>query len=155
MFYETLDDLWRCDSRCGIQMITYADIQMITNNFNTLLGEGGFGKVYHGHVDGNSVAAKMISQSAVQGYQQFQSEVCSRNICQIFQFNRLKKFCYLKLQVEPLIRVHHRNLTTLVGYCNERPNLALIYEYMANGDLHSHISGLFTIKSTGFTYLAH
>ena len=86
MFYETLDDLWRCDSRCGIQMITYADIQMITNNFNTLLGEGGFGKVYHGHVDGNSVAVKMISQSAVQGYQQFQSEVCSRNICQIFQF---------------------------------------------------------------------
>ena len=40
------------------RQFTYADIQMITNNFNTLLGEGGFGKVYHGHVDGNSVAVK-------------------------------------------------------------------------------------------------
>lgn len=68
------------------RQFTYADIQMITDNFNTLLGEAGFGKVYHGHVDGNPVAAKMISQSAVQGYQQFQSEVYSCNICQIFQF---------------------------------------------------------------------
>ncbi|KAK4590872.1 hypothetical protein RGQ29_021171 [Quercus rubra] len=95
---------------------TYSDIQMITNNFEKLLGEGGFGKVYLGYVDGNPVAVKMISQSAVEGYQQFHSEV------------------------EPLIRVHPRNLTILVGYCNEGPNLALIYEYMANGDLHSHIS---------------
>ncbi|KAL4625878.1 hypothetical protein ACB092_05G057100 [Castanea dentata] len=98
------------------RQFTYSEIQMISNNFEKLLGEGGFGKVYLGYVDGNPVAVKMISQSAVEGYQQFQSEV------------------------EPLIRVHHRNLTILVGYCNEGPNLALIYEYMANGDLHSHIS---------------
>ncbi|KAK4590897.1 hypothetical protein RGQ29_021190 [Quercus rubra] len=98
------------------RQFTYSDIQMISNNFEKLLGEGGFGKVYLGYVDGNPVAVKMISQSAVEGYQQFHSEV------------------------EPLIRVHHRNLTILVGYCNEGPNLALIYEYMANGDLHSHIS---------------
>ena len=56
------------------RQFTYSDIQMITNNFEKLLGEGEFGKVYLGYVDGNPVAVKMISQSAVEGYQQFHSE---------------------------------------------------------------------------------
>lgn len=47
----------------------------------------------------------------------------------------------LNLQVKLLIRVHHRNLTSLVGYCNEGTNMALIYEFMANGDLESHLRG--------------
>ena len=64
----------------------------------------------------------------------------------------MKINCDFILQVEPLIRVHHRNLTILVGYCKEGPNLALIYEYMVNGDLHSQISGLVTSISTGFTF---
>ena len=62
------------------RQFTYTDIQMITNNFETLLGQGGFGKVYLGNVDGNPVAVKIISQSAVQGYRQFQSEACDRNL---------------------------------------------------------------------------
>ncbi|KAK7826608.1 putative lrr receptor-like serine/threonine-protein kinase [Quercus suber] len=92
---------------------------MITNNFETLLGQGGFGKVYIGYVEGTPVAVKMISQSAIERYQQFLSEARNRN-------------------VEPLRRVHHRNLTILVGYC-KGPNLALIYEYMVNGHLHNCI----------------
>lgn len=46
------------------------------------------------------------------------------------------------MQVNLLIRVHHRNLTTLVGYCKDGTNAGLIYEYMANGNLHKHLSGL-------------
>ncbi|KAI4355560.1 hypothetical protein L6164_004320 [Bauhinia variegata] len=60
---------------------------------------------------------KMLSASSVQGYQQFQAEV------------------------QLLLRVHHRNLTSLIGYCNEESNKGLIYEYMANGNLQGHISG--------------
>lgn len=67
----------------------------------------------------------------------------------------MKIICYFILQVEPLKRVHHINLTILVGYCKEGPNLALIYEYMANGDLHSHISGLVTSIITGFTFFGY
>ncbi|KAG2371143.1 LRR receptor-like serine/threonine-protein [Vigna angularis] len=59
----------------------------------------------------------MLSPSSVRGYQQFQTEV--------------------KL----LMRVHHKNLTSLVGYCNEGTNKGLIYEYMANGNLQEHLSG--------------
>lgn len=44
-------------------------------------------------------------------------------------------------KVELLLRVHHINLVSLVGYCDEGGHLALIYEYMANGDLKQHLSG--------------
>ena len=44
-----------------------------------------------------------------------------------------------------LMRVHHRNLTVLVGYCYEETYMGLIYEYMVNGDLETHLSGLVII----------
>ena len=47
------------------------------------------------------------------------------------------------MQAEILVRVHHRNLVSLVGYCDEGENKALIYEYMANGNLHQHLSGIY------------
>ncbi|GMN28838.1 hypothetical protein TIFTF001_041230 [Ficus carica] len=98
------------------QHFKYSEIQRMTNNFQRVLGEGGFGEVYHGHLKGNEVAVKMLSSSSLQGHRQFHAE--------------------LKL----LLRVHHKNLTTLVGYCNEGTNVGLIYEYMAMGNLRSHLS---------------
>ncbi|XP_059458017.1 LRR receptor-like serine/threonine-protein kinase IOS1 [Corylus avellana] len=99
------------------RQFTYSELLKMTNNFERILGKGGFGTVYRGNIDDTQVAVKMLSPSSVQGFQQFQSEV--------------------KL----LMRVHHRNLTTLVGYCYEGTNMGLIYEYMANGDLEEHLSG--------------
>ncbi|XP_010545651.1 PREDICTED: probable LRR receptor-like serine/threonine-protein kinase At1g51820 [Tarenaya hassleriana] len=96
----------------------YSEVQAMTNNFERVLGKGGFGVVYHGYVnDTEQVVVKMLSQSSAQGYKQFKAEV------------------------ELLLRVHHKNLVSLVGYCDEGENLALIYEYMANGDLKEHLSG--------------
>ncbi|KAL2332319.1 hypothetical protein Fmac_019900 [Flemingia macrophylla] len=99
------------------QIYSYSDVLKITNNFNTIIGKGGFGTVYLGYIDDTPVAVKMLSPSSVRGYQQFQTEV--------------------KL----LMRVHHKNLTSLIGYCNEETNKCLIYEYMANGNLQEHLSG--------------
>lgn len=39
------------------------------------------------------------------------------------------------------MRVHHTNLTSLIGYCNEGTYMALIYKYMANGNLGDYLSG--------------
>ncbi|XP_030491454.2 putative leucine-rich repeat receptor-like serine/threonine-protein kinase At2g19230 isoform X1 [Cannabis sativa] len=99
------------------QQFTLSEIEGITNNFERVIGEGGFGKVYYGSLNGNSVAVKMLSKLSIQGHRQFHAE--------------------LKL----LLRVHHKNLTTLVGYCNEGSNIGLLYEYMAMGNLRTHLSG--------------
>jgi serine/threonine protein kinase len=97
---------------------TYSEVEAVTNKFERVIGEGGFGIVYHGHLnDTEQVAVKLLSHSSTQGYKQFKAEV------------------------ELLLRVHHTNLVNLVGYCNEEDHLALVYEYAANGDLKQHLSG--------------
>uniref|UniRef100_A0A9I9DW12 Protein kinase domain-containing protein n=1 Tax=Cucumis melo TaxID=3656 RepID=A0A9I9DW12_CUCME len=98
------------------QQFTNAEVVLMTNNFERILGKGGFWMVYYGVLDDSQVAVKMISPSAVQGYHQFQAEVTI------------------------LMRVHHRNLTNLVGYMNDEGHLGLIYEYMAKGNLAEHLS---------------
>lgn len=103
---------WDTAKRC----YSYSDVLRMTNNFERMLGEGGFGRVYYGKIENAEVAVKMLSPQSVQGYQQFQAEV------------------------ELLMRVHHRNLTGLVGYCNEPAYKGLIYEYMARGNLGSLMS---------------
>ncbi|KAK3410707.1 hypothetical protein EUGRSUZ_J02705 [Eucalyptus grandis] len=98
----------------------YGEVSRITGNFEQVIGEGGFGKVYLGTLDNSTiVAVKMLSESSKQGDKEFQAEA------------RL------------LMIVHHRNLVSLFGYCNESKHMALIYEYMANGNLRQHLSGAF------------
>nr|GMC55695.1 putative leucine-rich repeat receptor-like protein kinase At2g19210 [Ipomoea batatas] len=47
---------------------------------------------------------------------------------------------FVILSANVLMNVHHKNLTSLVGYCIEGPNIGIIYEFMANGNLHQHLS---------------
>jgi serine/threonine protein kinase len=97
---------------------TYSEVIKMTNNFQRVVGEGGFGVVCHGTINGSEqVAVKVLSQSSSQGYKHFKAEV------------------------DLLLRVHHTNLVSLVGYCDERDHLALIYEFLPKGDLRQHLSG--------------
>ena len=57
------------------QQFTYSNVSKMTNNFERVLGKGGFGTVYYGRLDDTEVAVKMLSQSSAQGFKQFQSEV--------------------------------------------------------------------------------
>ncbi|XP_062087601.1 putative leucine-rich repeat receptor-like serine/threonine-protein kinase At2g19230 [Humulus lupulus] len=98
------------------QQFTYSEILSITTNFARILGKGGFGTVYHGYFNGSQVAVKMLSRSSAQGFKQFRAEA------------------------QLLTKVYHRNLTALFGYCDEGPNMGLVYEYMPNGDLAWHLS---------------
>ncbi|KAK2983852.1 hypothetical protein RJ640_008528 [Escallonia rubra] len=101
------------------RLFKYSEVQRLTNNFQRTVGKGGFGSLYYGHVDGiGPVAVKMLSPESAQGHNEFKAEA--------------------KL----LLTVHHKNLTSLVGYCNEATHKGIIYEYMANGDLNKHLSGL-------------
>ncbi|GKD38164.1 leucine-rich repeat transmembrane protein kinase protein [Tanacetum coccineum] len=77
--------------------------------------KGGFGTVFRGSIGDNQVAVKILSESSSQGYKEFQAEV--------------------KL----LMDIRHKNITSLVGYCNDSNHKAIIYEYMANGNLEQHL----------------
>ncbi|KAJ1390937.1 Serine-threonine/tyrosine-protein kinase, catalytic domain [Sesbania bispinosa] len=92
---------------------TYSEVLSISNNFERVLGKGGFGTVYHGCIGETQVAVKMLSHSS-QGFRQFLTEA------------------------KILTIVHHRCLTPLIGYCNE--GTTLIYKYMPNGNLAEHLS---------------
>ncbi|XP_075664903.1 putative leucine-rich repeat receptor-like serine/threonine-protein kinase At2g19230 [Castanea sativa] len=99
------------------QQYSYTEVVSITNNFRTIIGGGGFGKVYLGKLkDETQVAVKLLSASSNQGYKEFRAEA------------------------QLLMVVHHKNLVSLVGYCDEGAKKALIYEYMANGNLLQHLS---------------
>jgi len=60
---------------------------------------------------GEVVAVKVLASDSRQGEREFQTEVAL------------------------LSRLHHRNLVNLVGYCVEKGQRILIYEYMSNGSL--------------------
>ncbi|CAN8288260.1 unnamed protein product [Cochlearia groenlandica] len=95
---------------------TYAEIVNMTNGFDKDQGKVGFGRNYLGKLDGKEVTVKLVSSLSSQGYKQ------------------------LRAEVKHLLRIHHKNLITMIGYCNEGDKLAVIYEYMANGNLKQHIS---------------
>lgn len=44
------------------------------------------------------------------------------------------------VQAKLLTKVYHKNLVKLVGYCNEENHLALVYEYIPDGNLKQHLS---------------
>ncbi|VVA24297.1 PREDICTED: probable LRR receptor [Prunus dulcis] len=98
------------------QRFTYSEIVKITNNFASIIGRGGFGKVYLGALKNKTQVAVKLLGSSRQGSNEFRNEVIL------------------------LMSAHHRNLVSLIGYCDEGDTMALVYDYVANGNLEQHIS---------------
>ncbi|KAF0932731.1 hypothetical protein E2562_012075 [Oryza meyeriana var. granulata] len=100
--------------------LSYDQLAAATNGFSSdnVIGQGGFGCVYKGKLqDGTEVAIKKLKTESKQGDREFRAEV------------------------EIITRVHHRNLVSLVGYCifgNER---LLVYEFVPNKTLDTHLHG--------------
>ncbi|XP_074340807.1 putative LRR receptor-like serine/threonine-protein kinase At1g51880 [Apium graveolens] len=93
---------------------TYAEVQNITENFKKPLGSGGFSEVFLGNVGNSKVAVKMLSSPDQKAFEN---------------------------EVKILMSINHKNLTSLVGYCNDGEHKGIVYEYMANGSLDQYLSG--------------
>uniref|UniRef100_A0ACD5UVJ0 Uncharacterized protein n=1 Tax=Avena sativa TaxID=4498 RepID=A0ACD5UVJ0_AVESA len=102
--------------------IRLAEIKAATDNFHdrNLIGVGGFGNVYKGVLPSNGgtpVAVKRAMRATKQGLPEFQTEIAV------------------------LSSIRHRQLVSLIGYCNEQAEMILVYEYMEKGTLRSHLYG--------------
>ncbi|XVF87658.1 hypothetical protein PTKIN_Ptkin18bG0138000 [Pterospermum kingtungense] len=92
----------------------FSTIEVATNNFSdsNKLGEGGFGEVYKGTLpNGQEIAVKRLSRSSGQGIEEFKNEAVL------------------------VAKLQHRNLVRLLGFCLEREEKILVYEYVPNKSL--------------------
>lgn len=102
---------------------SFEDLSAATNNFSpeNKIGAGSFGVVYRGKLsDGREVAIKRgDTEEHVKKFQEKESAFDS--------------------EVAFLSRLHHKHLVGLVGYCEERDERLLVYDYMKNGALYDHL----------------
>ncbi|PSS02705.1 Receptor-like protein kinase [Actinidia chinensis var. chinensis] len=94
----------------------YKETKKATDNFNTIIGQGGFGTVFRAQFgDGSVAAVKRMDKVS----EQAEDEFCR--------------------EIDLLARLHHCHLVALRGYCIGKRERFLVYEYMANGSLKDHL----------------
>ncbi|KAL3829428.1 hypothetical protein ACJIZ3_018230 [Penstemon smallii] len=93
------------------------ELSLSTSNFSdkSLIGQGKFGEVYKGLLhDGMLVAIKKRPGPPTQDFVD---------------------------EVRYLSSIQHRNIVTLLGYCQENDQQFLVYEYIPNGSVSIHLYG--------------
>ncbi|KAG9445585.1 hypothetical protein H6P81_011713 [Aristolochia fimbriata] len=99
----------------NVRQLTFTELEYATSEFSqsNVIGEGGFGLVYKGLLqDGSVVAIKRRLQDPS------------------LSFVR---------EVEKLGNLDHRHIVKLVGYCQERRQQFLVYNYELNGSVGNHL----------------
>ncbi|XP_027929610.1 receptor-like protein kinase FERONIA [Vigna unguiculata] len=96
-----------------------ADIRKSTNNFdeNRVIVDGACGKLFKGclrHNDGS------YYEVAVKRFYGQGSKIFKR-------------------EVELLCQLHHPNCESIVGFCNHKKEKIIVYEYMSNRSLYTHL----------------
>ncbi|KAF8118264.1 hypothetical protein N665_0005s0032 [Sinapis alba] len=118
--YRRRQGMIREKSDGTLAVFNYRELQNATKNFSEKLGGGGFGSVFKGGLqDSSDIAVKRL-EGISQGEKQFRTEVVT------------------------IGTIQHMNLVRLRGFCSEGNKKLLVYDYMPNGSLDSH---LFTNQS--------
>ncbi|XP_044508697.1 receptor-like cytoplasmic kinase 176 [Mangifera indica] len=112
----------------NLKSFSFNELKTATRNFrpDSVLGEGGFGSVFKGWIDehtfaaarpgtGIVIAVKRLNQEAIQGHQEWLTEI------------------------KHLGQLSHPNLVRLFGYCLEDDHRLLVYEFMPKGSLENHL----------------
>ncbi|KAJ4844834.1 hypothetical protein Tsubulata_020577, partial [Turnera subulata] len=122
---KCIEDLSNSFIGSKLYIFTLAELKAITKNFSrsNQIGEGGFGPVYKGFVDGKlrqgldaqPVAVKSLAPNGLQGHKEWLGEI-------VF-----------------LGQLRHPNLVKLIGYCCEEDHRLLVYEYLPRGSLENQL----------------
>lgn len=99
----------------GVIPFRYSDLHRATKNFSEQIGAGGFGSVFKGLLNGSTAIAVKRLVSYCQVEKQFRAEVSSIGV------------------------IHHTNLVKLIGFSCKGDERLLVYEYMSNGSLDTHL----------------
>ncbi|KAK6932444.1 S-locus receptor kinase, C-terminal [Dillenia turbinata] len=102
----------------NVPFYDFATIFTAANNFTSTnkLGHGGFGSVYRGQLlSGVEIAIKRLSKDSGQGLEEFKNEVML------------------------MAQLQHKSLVKLLGYCIEKDEKILVYEYLPNKSLDNFI----------------
>lgn len=119
----SLERAGNCQLHCEPELkiarkFTYKELTIATMGFSRMIGEGGSGSVFWGNIPTNQeIAVKLYSTASRQRVIRFSQEV------------------------KMLGQLRHHNLVQLLGWCNDKGNLLLIYEHMPNGSLYQHLFG--------------
>lgn len=90
---------------------SYKETKKATENFNTIIGRGGFGTVYKAQFsDGSVVAVKRMDKVT----EQAEDEFCR--------------------EIDLLARLHHRHLVALRGFCIEKRERYSSFMYVCQGN---------------------
>ncbi|CAO2181801.1 unnamed protein product [Urochloa humidicola] len=99
----------------GARQFSVDELAHATNNFAeaNLVGAGSFGLVYKGILlDGTVVAVKRRAAAPLQDFSD---------------------------EIKRLSEIWHRNVVTLIGYCQEGGLQMLVFEYLPNGSVSGHL----------------
>ncbi|XP_047177592.1 probable serine/threonine-protein kinase PIX13 isoform X2 [Vigna umbellata] len=109
-----------------LKVFSFEELKSATGNFKSDRLVGGFGRLYKGWLDENTltpakpcfgveVAIKMFNPESSQGFSEWQSEI---NV---------------------LGRLSHPNVVRLLGYCWDEDQFLLVYEYMPKRSFERHL----------------
>ncbi|CAF1696211.1 hypothetical protein Bca4012_000085 [Brassica carinata] len=112
----------------NLKSFTLSELKSATRSFrlDSMVGEGGFGRVFKGWIDETSlapckpgtglvIAVKKLNQEGLQGHREWLAEI------------------------NYLGQLNHPNLVKLIGYCLDEEQRLLVYEFMPRGSLENHL----------------
>ncbi|KAJ1272057.1 hypothetical protein BS78_06G174400 [Paspalum vaginatum] len=100
------------------RQLAWAEVETATGGFSSkVVGRGGFSTVYLASLSSSRLGAVKVHCSSERLHRAFRREL------------------------DVLLSLRHPHIVRLLGYCDERDEGVLVFEYAPNGDLHDSLHG--------------